>query len=204
MSISDPPSYAGKRFLAHACAQFQADSESGIEVDHTAPVQGTYDGVDPLGLLWSGRKSAWSDMGLNSNRSVLIRLERAGVTTGDLMLQLTDGADRVDQQVVSGKDLNGVLAKPKNVTGRLPAIILLHGSNGGSVEDARAQAIRFAQLGYAAFALNFFSWPDPGSLPRALVNIPVENLTAARVWLSHQENVETDLVAVWGVSKGAE
>ena len=103
--------------LAHAHAEFQADSEGRIEVDITAPIKGTYQGADPLGLLWSGEKSDWTDMGLKSSSNVLIRL---------------------------------------------------------------------------------------GGLPKALVNIPIENFTAARTWLSRQANLTTDQVAVWGVSKRAE
>ena len=192
------------RALAHAYAEFKADSQGQIEVDRTPPMSGTYVGADPLGLLWSGESMEWRDLGLKSSRSVLIRLERTGASVADLTLQLTDGKDRVEVQVVSEEQVNGVFARPTSGSKRIPAIVLLHGSNGGSVEAARADAIRFAQLGYAAFALNYFSWAGLGSLPRALVNIPVENITAARDWLSNQPNVETDRVAVWGVSKGAE
>ena len=199
-----PGTNKATRVLAHAYAAFQADSTGRIEVDRTAPINGTYVGADPLGLLWSGERMEWRDMGLKSSRSVLIRVERTGTASAELTLQLTDGKDRVDVQVVSEKNINGVFARPKNNSKPLPAIVLLHGSNGGSVEGSRSDAIRFAQLGYAAFALNYFSWADLGSLPKGLVNIPVENITAARTWLSNQPNVETDRVAVWGVSKGAE
>src|SRR5262249_33237339 len=90
-----PGDSAGSRVLAHAHAEFQADPEGGMEVDTTAPLKGTYQGADARGLLWSGEKSDWTDMGLKSGRNVLIRLERAGTTAAELTLQLTDGKDRV-------------------------------------------------------------------------------------------------------------
>ena len=196
---------ASPRVLAHAYAEFEADSRGLVQVDTTPPIKGTYQGADPLGLLWSGEKMAWIDIGIKTSRSVVISLERGGVTVAaSLTLQLTDGQDRVDVQDVAEAGLNGAFAKPKNATAPIPTIILLHGSNGGSTSEARAPAIRFAQLGYAAFSLNYFSWTGLGGLPRALVNIPIENLTAARAWLSRQPGVTTDQVSVWGVSKGAE
>jgi hypothetical protein len=35
--------------IPHAYAEFQADASGRIDVDHTAPIKGTYTGVDPLG-----------------------------------------------------------------------------------------------------------------------------------------------------------
>ncbi len=202
--VYPPGDSTGVRVLAHAYAEFRASEEGRVDVDTAVPVRGTYEGADALGLLWSGEKSEWTDLGLKSGRSVLIRLEREGKMVADVMLQLTDGRDRVEIQEVAEPGLNGVFARPRNASQALPAIILLHGSNGGSVEGARSDAIRFAQLGYAAFAINSFSWSGAGGLPKSLVNIPVENLSTARKWLAGQPNVTTDRLAVWGVSKGAE
>ncbi len=199
-----PPDYKGNLSLAHAHAQFVADSAGRIDVDTAAPVKGTYAVADPLGLLWSGEKEDWKELGLQSSASVLIKLERNGAIARQLMLQLTDGADRLNVQVISEKGLNGVFARPKQSSGPLPAIVLLHGSEGGSVEEARQNAIRFAGLGYAALGLNYFSWREIPGVPKALVNIPVEYLDTARTWLASQPDVKTDHVSLWGSSKGAE
>lgn len=199
-----PPDYRGDRSLAHAYAQFAADSAGRIDVDSATPRKGTYAGADSLGLLWSGEKEDWSENRLKSPGSVLIELERKGAIAGQLTLQLTDGADRVDVRVVSEKGLNGVFARPKRGAGPLPSILLLHGSEGGSVEEARRNAIRFAGLGYAAFGLNYFSWRGMEGIPKALVNIPVEYLNTARAWLASQADVNTEHVSLWGASKGAE
>lgn len=98
-------------------------------------------------------------------------------------------------------------ARPKAKTIRpLPSIILLHGSEGGSPASARATDIRFAQLGYAAFALNYFAWPGSGvdGVPQALVDIPVEVLETTRTWLMKKPGVDAETLAIWGASKGAE
>src|SRR5262249_16278977 len=82
----------------------------------------------------------------------------------------------------------------------------LHGSEGGTMGAARAAAVRFAQLGYAAFAVNYFAYPNAGikNIPAALLNIPVETVNIAREWLQKKPDVDTERIALWGVSKGAE
>ena len=122
-------------------------------------------------------------------------------------IHLTDDADSIEVQEVSLPRLNGAFARPKAAsTLPLPAILLLHGSEGDSRASARAAAIRFAHLGYAAFALNYFAWPAAGltGVAQAFVDIPVEDLATARAWLMSQPGVDARRVAIWGASKGAE
>ncbi len=197
-SSFQPGTYDSVKCLAHAYATFVADKQGRIDLDTAVPLGGTYAGADPLGLLWSGERVEWAETGVKPGE-VLIK---AG--TASLTLTLTSGRDRVELTDVNEKGLNGAFAKPKGAAKTLPAILLLHGSEGGSQEDARASAVRFAQLGYAAFAVNYFSWAGLGDIPKALVNIPVETLTRARDWLGTQPGVSMDHMAIWGVSKGAE
>ena len=192
---------AGKDLLAHAWGEFKADANGKIDVDHTAPLRGTYSGVDPLGLLWSGEANPLSDIGITTGRDVVVRVDGSSAT---LRLILTDGADRVTAKPVDLPNLNGYFARPKQVTGKLPAIVLLHGSEGGTPEAAKALAIRFAQLGYAAFAWNYFRWGAQPPMNSALVNIPVESFSTVRAWLQNEPDVETEQISIWGGSKGAE
>jgi hypothetical protein len=197
----EPPKYAALPVIAHAEAAFAADGEGRIAVDSAAPIRGTYSGVDPLGLLWSGNRLGLDESAklpvvqsvhLQSATEVLFRVEADSIGTGkwaETVIQLTDGADLLDIKTVSISGLNGVFARPKaKSAGPLPAILLLHGSEGGSDASARETAVRFAQLGYAAFAVNYFAWPGSGvsGVPQALVDIPVETLATARTWLMAQ------------------
>lgn len=205
--------------IAHAEAVFSADTRGRVDVDEAMSIDGTYTGVDGLGLLWSGvRMSAGGEPGraitqgvdLANTADLLVRVETASNPEhwNEVHLRFTDGADAVTVQDVTAPGLAGAFARPKTLAGteRFPAILLLHGSEGGSPEGARATAIRFARLGYAAFAVNYFAWPYAGvkGIPQALVNVPVETLAAARDWLSRQHDVSAETVAVWGASKGAE
>ena len=188
-------------------------------MDSAVPLSGTYSGADPLGLLWSGIRlplegdaemPVTHDLGLQGSNDIVVRVEAPSLGSkhwAETRLLLTDGAARLAIQEVGLPGLNGVFARPRDTSSRpLPAILLLHGSEGGSKESAQATAIRFANLGYAAFALNYFAWPaaNLNGVPQAFVDIPVEELATARTWLMQQHGVDADHLAVWGASKGAE
>lgn len=213
------PRYTSVPLLAHAEAVFAADSTGKITVDSAAPIHGTYSGIDPLGLLWSGNRLPLEGstklpvtqvVHLESSTDILFRVELPSLGAGkwlETVVHLTDGADLTHIQTVSIPGLNGVFARPKGkLASPLPAIILLHGSEGGSSALARETAVRFAQLGYAVFALNYFAWPGSGvsGVPMTLVDIPVEVLATVRIWLMAQPGVDAQTLAVWGASKGAE
>ena len=213
-----PGSYTGSPMLAHAEAVFAADSTGRITVDLAIPLSGTYSGADPLGLLWSGirlpldgeaTEPVTRELHLGNTNDVAVRIEAASLKKQwvETTVHLTDGTDAVTVQEISQAGLNGAFARPKDTSSKsLPAIIVLHGSEGGSKEAAREAAIRFANLGYAAFALNYFAWSPAGltGIPQVLVDVPVEELAIARTWLKAQPGVDGEHVALWGVSKGAE
>ncbi len=205
--------------LAHAIAVFRADDIGMIAVDSGVPVRGTYKGADGLGLLWSGTRlqlagspgePVTQNLNIKNEQEFVIRVEAASIGSGrwiEIRLVSTDGADNVEIVAIAQPGLNGVFARPRTARSQsLPSLILLHGSEGGNMVAARAAAIRFAQLGYAAFALNYFAWPAAGisGIPQALINVPVEELDTARTWLARQSGVDAQHVSVWGVSKGAE
>lgn len=196
----------GSPVVAHALAEFVANDKGQIDIDQAAPSRGTYNGADPLGLLWSGEKAPTTvEVTLTSASEVLFRLERKSQITAETRITLTSGADRVEVEEVAAPGLNGVFARPRT-PGPWPAIILLHGSEGGSTVAAQGMAVRFARLGYAAFGLNYFAYPYAKieGVPQALVNIPVETIEKARKWLLGRPGVDAERVSLWGVSKGAE
>ncbi len=211
--------YPGKPVLAHAEGVFTADKDGAISVDSGISSEGTYVGADSLGLLWSGTRMPFSgDAGrpvtqkvsLADENDLLVRVERRAAKTPpwlETRLRLTDGSKDLSVTDVISEGVVGAFARPKSISNKpLPAILLLHGSEGGTLASARATAARFARLGYAAFAVVYFAWPGTGvpEAPQALMNIPVETLAHARSWLMKQTGVDASTVAVWGVSKGAE
>ncbi len=211
--------YPGKPVLAHAEAAFTANKAGEISVDSAFSSEGSYVGVDPLGLLWSGARiplagnaaePVTQNISLANGSDLLVRVERRTKQANpwlEARLRLTDGSKDLSVQDVRSPGVVGAFARPKAVSSKpLPAILLLHGSEGGTLASARAVAARFARLGYAAFAVIYFAWPGTGvpEAPPALMNIPVETLAHTRTWLMQQPGVDASAVAVWGVSKGAE
>ena len=193
--------------LAHAFGEWVADSKGSVDVDQAAPLRGTYQGADSLGLLWSGeRATPVDDVKLASEGEVLFRFERKSRIVAETRITLNSGEDRVEIEEVNAPGLNGAFARPRNGHSPYPAIILLTGSSGGTVSGARALAARFAQLGYGAFALNYFAKSSAHleGVPQDLVEIPVEAIEKARAWLRNRSNMHAERVALWGFSKGAE
>jgi hypothetical protein len=83
---------------------------------------------------------------------------------------------------------------------RVPAIILLGGSEGG-IDVISSMATSFALEGYGALALAY--WGEQG-LPQTLENIPLEYFDAAVEWLKSRPGVEADAIGVMGWSRGSE
>ena len=169
----------------------RADAGGTLAVDTAIATEGTYVGADPLGLLWSGTalplagdpaRPVTQHVLLADSADLLVRVDTAsahGAPWLETRLRLTDGSSSLSVEDVDTPGLVGVFARPKATPGKpLPAILLLHGSEGGTRASARETAARFARLGYAAFAVIYFAWPGTGvdGVPHALLNIPVETL----------------------------
>ncbi|MEH3160094.1 MAG: prolyl oligopeptidase family serine peptidase [Sphingomonas taxi] len=86
-------------------------------------------------------------------------------------------------------------------TGRMPAILLLGGSEGGLGKGAARQAELLSARGYVVLHLSYFG--SPGQ-PAALKAIPIETFTRAIDWLKTQLQVAADRIGIVGTSKGAE
>ncbi|MEL4177527.1 acyl-CoA thioester hydrolase/BAAT C-terminal domain-containing protein [Roseateles sp. PN1] len=206
--------------LLRAEAVFQADAQGRIDTSRQAPLSGSYSGIDASGLFWS---------------ALPVRGEPApaAAETGEARLQLeawgqdTAGAPKpLAEQTLrwlparalvearAAAALPGAqLLLPLERAGKLPVVIVLGGSEGGSITSRRlAEAL--AARGFAALALPYFSPPRWGAqgpmapelpiLPTSLARIELGQLETARAWLGQQAEVDASRIALWGASKGAE
>ncbi len=84
---------------------------------------------------------------------------------------------------------------------RVPAVLLLGGSEGGLGGGAKRQAQALTARGYAVLHLSYFGGPGQ---PAALKLIPLETFYRGLDWLKAQAGVDASRVGVVGTSKGAE
>ena len=136
-------------------ATFIADRRGEVRLDRQPPVDGTYQGVDPMGLFWAmteaapaaGVTSSSEPPGVREPVVTNLRVERDGrtIATGTYRRWFTPADVRIIHLREDG--LVGQLFEPVG-RGPHPAILVLGGSEGGM--DSYAAAA-FASRGYAAF-----------------------------------------------------
>lgn len=196
-------------------ATFFADDYGVVDVTRTAPKYGSYSGVHAMGLVWSmlpqnvkNPQQFMYDPALGSD-SVAIDLQ---ALAGEHVLAQTTltrylQAPGVTKTEVTSNGLVGELYAP-STRGPHPAIVVLGGSEGGWLSSSPEAAL-LASHGYTALALAYFQGfqsfdPRLASLPKMLMNIPLEYFAKAADWLKQQPGVDPQHVAIMGWSKGAE
>lgn len=204
----------------HAYADFAASADGVVEVASAAPLRGTYAKPDPLALLRTGLRfgapalqgvrvfPAESVNALAANL-VQFKLERNGQIVAEAPMEITEGSDMLLFEEVSGDGWHGVFARPRNgraADERFDGVVSLHGSEGGSVDKAKGRAGQLAAQGFAVLAMNYFAYPfeQIKGVPTEHAEINIEIIEAARTWLKARPEVDSERLALHGVSKGAE
>jgi acetyl esterase/lipase len=180
-------------------ATFSAGADGTVDVATSAPSAGTYQGVDPDGLIWSMQpKPDPSDTSADP-LALYFRAEVDGVVAATAMLPrsaLGPGVTRVD---VNANGLVGAFFAPA-ASGAHGAVIAFGGSEGG-LSTGRYLAAYFASLGHPALGLAYFGAPG---VPAQLSQIPLEYFQHARDWLAARPEVAPTHIAVVGGSRGGE
>lgn len=182
-------------------ASFKANAEGTVNVGEQSPIRGTYQGVDPMGLFWSMEARRDIDPSFTLDLSVPciynfeIKTESNVVAT--VQIERMFMLPNVSEIAITEDGINGTLFMPGNGKS-YPAIIMLGGSDGGALIG---QAALLASHGYATLALSYFGHTP---LPRQLVEIPLEYFGNAIQWLKHNPYIDSEQIAVLGVSRGGE
>lgn len=185
-------------------AEFIADRKGVVDLGKQAPTQGSYNGVDPMGLFWAMKRSSEPQGGQAADRFLVpvvmkFDLEVAGQTVSSANLTRLYVAPGVKSQEVRDDGLVAKLYEPEK-GGPHPGILVLGGSEGG-IRSAEANAALLASRGYAALAVAYFGMPG---LPQRLVGVPIDYLKKAIDWMSARETIDRRRLAVLGGSKGGE
>jgi dienelactone hydrolase len=181
---------------------FIADDMGCVDVSKQAPVEGTYDGVSPMGLFWSAERLpgiAHMPAGDSIMLPRTVDLEASGTdrTYAVTTLERRVAGSGVARLPVNTEGVVGTLFLPPGF-GPHPAVLVLSGGGGGV--DEHWGAI-LASHGYAALSLAYFNAPG---LPQGLVNIPLEYFENAIRWMRGQSWLRDHFLAVWGPSRGGE
>jgi dienelactone hydrolase len=181
-------------------ARFRANADGTVSVASQEPVAGTYEGVNPMGLVWSmrsqtGTGSVFIPPEGGNDLTVAARVDGDVVAQGTVTRRFGP-ADLVVEESPDG--LVGAMFRPEG-NGPFPGVVALHGSGGNPDKGA---AILLASHGYAVFAPQYFGAPEP--LPDVLAEVPVEYLDRAREWMEGLPAVDNGPMGLVGTSKGAE
>ncbi|TYL40674.1 hypothetical protein CV102_03675 [Natronococcus pandeyae] len=183
--------------------RFEADQRGEIAPAERAPLEGTYEGRDSDGLLWSRRPT-------DDDPSIL-----SPVFDGDrfeLRVAATREGDRLAETTVTRRLANpdvrrvepdrnpGVLFEPPG-DGPHPGVLVLHGSE-GSTRWVSIHARLLASRGYAAFALQYFG--SPPSIPDYPYRIPLSIVEEGAAWLRDRDRVEDGEIGIIGWSLGGQ
>ncbi|HKG26230.1 MAG TPA: acyl-CoA thioesterase/BAAT N-terminal domain-containing protein, partial [Thermomicrobiales bacterium] len=152
-------------------ATFVTDADGRVDLGFQAPIDGTYTGVDPNGLLWSlapetaGAGRTIAD-GINPiTLTLTAEVDGNPVATTEVLRRAVDPGVTVRPIREDGVVANLFLPPGE---GPFPTLVVVGGSGGGFADGA---AGLYASHGYAAFSLAYFGVEG---LPDELLNIPLE------------------------------
>lgn len=181
-------------------ATFVAGPDGTVDLARDAPESGSYEGVDPMGPVWSMRQVP-GQVVAPGDPLAPVPLELSAVCGGAPVATATVERRRVPgglvRTEVTDGGLVGVLYHPVGAAG-VPGVIMLAGSEGGLHEE---DAALLAAHGFAALALGLYGLPG---LPPTMVDIPLEYAGRALDHLRALPFVDPDRLAVVGGSKGGE
>ncbi len=191
-----------------ASATFRADSQGIVDLSELAPIAGSYDSVDPMGLFWSMTRVERDEPdeertpqfagGVQPGEPLLVTLSaeaESRPTLSDTLERLFADSD-VARRPVHEEGLVGTLFVPSGSAPR-PALLV---PNGGFCAPPERFAASLAAHGFVTLALQ---WCGAEGLPESTRSeTPLEYFETAINWLQRQEEVADDRVGVIGMSTG--
>ncbi|KAL5008828.1 hypothetical protein ScPMuIL_014409 [Solemya velum] len=198
-----------------SCASYVADGSGTVDLENSSSTQGTYTGVEPMGLFWSMVQSPGQPRGTRiTHKHVSLPLDThisvfpGQVTLDQLFLRQDMEAiakttvsrwyksRSVTRHPIKAGRLRGVLFLPPGEE-PAPGVIDLFGMIGGLVEF---RAALLASRGFVVLALAYVGYKD---LPLPCY-LNLSYFQEAVDWLSCHPRVRTGGLGVVGVSKGGE
>lgn len=190
-------------YFLESWATFVADDNGVINPAQQSPLEGTYEGVEPMGLFMFMEEKAQNpdycpeeiDPLEVTHRELTLEVGGEQIAAREVERYLV--GPKVEVQEIREEGLVGTFFRPPG-DGPFPAIMVLGGSGGGLNPQ---EAALLANHGYATLALAYFGTED---LPLNLQEIPLEYFATAMAWLQGRNEAEKGGVFVRGGSRGGE
>lgn len=179
---------------------YLADDAGRVDTATGSSDAGTYQGVDPYGLWWSGEQIGTATTAPPGPTPVTCRIRVAdGAASTDLEFDRwwLPAGSTITPLVEPG--IRGVYARPAG-PGPFPGVVAFGGSGGG-LGPAAMWAPLLAARGIATLAIGYFAGPG---LPPTLSDIPIETVRDAVGWLSGRDEVQDERVGLITASRGSE
>jgi len=179
---------------------FEADGDGVADLSKRAPVEGSYDGVAPMGWCWSMAGDADDALvtALMDAAPLTVRLRAsAGDATAERTITRTVLPETVERTVVDREDLRGTVFEPSG-EGSHSGVLVLHGSNG---RPALFRAGLLAAHGFAAFAVHYAG--DGAPVGDDIERVPLSYFDRAADWFGERPAVAEGDLGVLGHSWGA-
>lgn len=181
-------------------AEFAADSSGIVSLNRHAPIDGTYSGLDEMGLFWSLKNTTEPLSAFKVEKDTVelclkLMIDNQ-VITSQRLYRLKKSLD-VKRISINENGLVGCLFLPPSEE-PLPVVITFTGSNGGLSEN---KSKLLASHGFAVFALGYFG---VDGLPNQLEKIPMEYFERAFEWLKSRSDVDGTRIGLYGTSRGGE
>lgn len=208
MIVSSARDDTGRVWLGRA--SFDADAAGIVDVGMAAPADGTYPGVDPMGLLWSMNPVAGpANTASFDPRSVRLAPDYQVTLTVNVNGQQRAATVVTRRWLAPGVQHRTLTLARDGVVGDLflpaagarprPAVLAFGGSEGGQSQNFTAALL--ASHGYPALSLGYFHLPG---LPTNLADIPLEYFATAARLLARQPGVDPGHILAMGDSRGSE
>jgi GrpB-like predicted nucleotidyltransferase (UPF0157 family)/dienelactone hydrolase len=189
-------------YLMESHGTYMADEYGVVDLQKASPIEGTYEGIDGMGLFWSMQVKGTE---VNSEEvfnklqphTLTILLESDGKVIDTKVITRKWIADDILRTPVNEKGVVGTFFHTGDSSVR-PTVIVVGGSEGGIYEFP---ASLLASRGFNVLALGYWG-QEP--LPKQLVEIPLEYIEGAIHWLKARPDVAKGWLGMHGTSKGGE
>jgi dienelactone hydrolase len=194
-----------KRGLWSSQATFTADGRGHLDLDRSPALSGSYQGVNPMGLIESMQPASPSKSdavyfwGASQGFTLTVTAAGSTIATKSFSRRFTSPGVSVQDETLAATGFYGQYWRPAPGSPRRPAVLEFGGSEGGL--SGAVIGAGLASAGYPTLDIAYFG--EPG-LPAALQDIPLEYFAGALRWLARQAQVLPADIYVSGGSRGSE